>query len=57
MNRDMWRLHANLAPEIKYMVSKINLFPVKAASHQNLFRSLRTVKDISKLLLSYRNVL
>lgn len=53
MNRDMWRVRATLAPEIKYTVSKINLFPVKAASHRNLFLCLRTVEDISKLLLSY----
>ena len=45
MNRDMWRIRATLAPETKYTVSKINLFPVKAASHR-MFRCLRTVEDI-----------
>jgi hypothetical protein len=33
MNRNMRRVGASLAPEIKYRMSKINLYPVVIVSH------------------------
>jgi hypothetical protein len=57
MNRNMRRVRASLAPEIKYRVSKINPFSVKTVLRGNLFRFLRTIQDILELLLAYSNVL